>query len=367
MAPIGSALPPFDEYAAAGAAFSSPGPLERPVKTTLVITKQCNLACRLCYGGCNEQTPRLELSMDAWRKAIDDLAANGVIWLYIEGGEPFVREGFVDLLAENAHRMFLMVRTNGTLIDQSLARRLKQIDVGIVLVDLWGATAQTHDALTGVPGSFDRSVRGIRHLVDAGIETQMLFILNRINVHELQAYARLAASLDVRTMGILRLYPLGRVKGEWSALALSLDEMTRALDGLTAPSSVRVMQSWHPRNANCCWQMSAIDPFGESIGCAYLREYVNFGNVTQTPFIETWNHPLAKQLRAGRVERSCKQCASTQGSHGGCRSTAYAFHGRFDAPDPFDLELNDGVDLTVLPGGDGTETSGPEDQAHTGD
>jgi radical SAM protein with 4Fe4S-binding SPASM domain len=95
--------------------------------------------------------------------------------------------------------------------------------------------------------------------------------------------------------------------------------------------------------------MSAIDPFGQSIGCAYLREYVDFGNVTQMPFIETWNHPLAKQLRAGHVERSCKPCASTQGSHGGCRSTAYAFHGRFDAPDPFDLELNDGVDLTALP------------------
>ena len=36
-------------------------------------------------------------------------------------------------------------------------------------------------------------------------------------------------------------------------------------------------------------------------------------------------------------------------SHGGCRATAYAFHGRFDAPDPFDLELNDGIDLTTLP------------------
>ena len=95
--------------------------------------------------------------------------------------------------------------------------------------------------------------------------------------------------------------------------------------------------------------MSAINPFLHSIGCAYLREFVDFGDVTATPFIETWNHPVAKQLRTGRVERSCNQCAATQGSHGGCRSTAYAFHGNFDAPDPFDLELNDGVDLTILP------------------
>ena len=109
------------------------------------------------------------------------------------------------------------------------------------------------------------------------------------------------------------------------------------------------MQSWHPRNANCCWQMSAINPYGDSIGCAYLREYVQFGNVTEMPFVDTWNHPLARRLRIGSVERSCGQCAASQGSHGGCRSTAFAFRGSFDAADPFDVELNDGIDLTVLP------------------
>jgi radical SAM protein with 4Fe4S-binding SPASM domain len=336
---------------------TNPGPLERPVKTTLVITKQCNLDCRLCYGNCRQRPPLPELSIDAWRSVIDDLAGNGVIWLYIEGGEPFLKENFVELLAENAPRMFLMVRTNGTLIDEPLAYRLKQTDVGIILVDLWGATAATHDALTGVVGSYDRSIRGIKNLVAAGIETQMLFILNRRNVGELQAYTQLAASLGVRTVGILRLYPLGRAKEAWGTLALSLNEMTEALDRLQPPHGVRIMQSGHPRNANCCWQMSAIDPFGNSIGCAYLREYVNFGNVTATPFLDTWNHPLARRLRSGKVERSCAQCASTQGSHGGCRSTAYAFHGNFDAPDPFDLELNNGVDLTVLPDSRRAETT----------
>ena len=326
-----------------------PPALERPVKTTLVITEQCNLNCRLCYGNCNEPKPRAELTIEEWRAVIDDLAASGVIWLYIEGGEPFLKRGLVELLADNTHRMFTMVRTNGTMIDRSLARRLKDIDVGIVLVDLWGASAQVHDGLTGVPTSYERSLQGIQNLLEAGVETQMLFILNRRNVSELQSYVELAAHQGVRTVGILRLYPLGRVKHQWADLALSLAEMTQALDQLRAPPSVRVMQSWHPRNANCCWQMSAVNAFGDSIGCAYLREYVNFGNVRNTPFLATWNDAQATALRSGIVERSCKGCAASQGSHGGCRSTAYAFHGRFDAPDPFDLELNDGIDLMSLP------------------
>ena len=105
----------------------SPGPLERPVKTTLVITEECNLDCRLCYGSQKDLKKRPELEIDTWRLVIDELAANGVIWLYIEGGEPFLKPGFVDLLTENAPRMFLMVRTHGTLIRPS-ARRAPQTD-----------------------------------------------------------------------------------------------------------------------------------------------------------------------------------------------------------------------------------------------
>lgn len=335
--------------APAAGAQPNPGPLERPLKTTLVITEQCNLDCQLCYGRCKDAKPRPELAIDDWRRVVDELARSGVIWLYIEGGEPFLKPGFVDLLAENTPRMFTMVRTHGTLIDSALAARVAAIDVAIVLVDLWGASAATHDALTGTPGSFERSLRGIRHLVAAGVDTQMLFILNRRNVHELQDWAELASALGATAIGVLRLYPLGRVRQAWHELALSLDEMTAALAALRAPAGLRLMQSWHPRNANCCWQMSGINAFGDSIGCAYLRDYVNFGNVTEVPFLETWNHPLGRELRSGRVARSCPSCAQTQGSHGGCRSTAYAFHGRFDAPDPFDRELNDGVDLTALP------------------
>ena len=103
--------------------------------------------------------------------------------------------------------------------------------------------------------------------------------------------------------------------------------------------------------------MAAINAYGDSIGCSYLREYVNYGNVLEVPFLETWDHPLCRQLRAGRVTKSCPDCSRSQGSLGGCRSTAFAFHGDFDAPDPFDLVLNDGVDLRDLP--DGLLRAGP--------
>ena len=53
--------------------------------------------------------------------------------------------------------------------------------------------------------------------------------------------------------------------------------------------------------------------------------------------------------RQSDVEETCAECSQTQGTLGGCRSTAYAFHGRFTASDPYCIHNNQGVDLNVLP------------------
>ena len=92
-----------------------------------------------------------------------------------------------------------------------------------------------------------------------------------------------------------------------------------------------------------------MNAYGESIGCTYLRELVQFGDLTKESLAATWDHPLHRQLRSGAVERSCVGCSGSQGSDGGCRATAFAFHGRWSAPDPFDVTLNAGVDLRELP------------------
>ena len=323
--------------------------LESPIKLTVCYTETCNLACRICYADCAARKPRRELSAEQWIGLLDPLMDQGIISLYFEGGEPFHRGDFLDVLRACTPKAYCMVRTNATLIDAAMAAELRRIGVGTVLVDLWGARPETHDALTGSAGSHARSVAGIEALVAAGIPTQMLLILTRANAPELQDYVRLARRLGAEKAGFLRLYPLGRAKREWAEHALSLDEQMAALAAARAPEGLQIMQSWHPNNHNCCWQMAAVNAYGNSIGCAYMREYVNYGNLLETPLLETWDDPLWRRLRSGRVEKSCATCSDTQGSHGGCRSTAYAFHGRFDAPDPFDAPLNDGVDLRVLP------------------
>jgi len=175
-------------------------------------------------------------------------------------------------------------------------------------------------------------------------------ILTRQIVPELNALLQLAAALGADRVGILRLYPLGRAKKLWPEIALSLDEQMAAVRDLRPPPGLAIMQSWHPMDKNCCWQAAAVDAFGRAIGCMYLREYVDFGSIGTSRYLDIWRgHPLYRHLRSGRVERGCPDCSASQGTRGGCRSTAFAFHGRWTAPDPFDETLNDGIDLLALP------------------
>ena len=320
------------------------------MKTTLVITEQCNLDCRLCYGRCKDPKARVELSIDQWRGIIDDLARSGVIWLYIEGGEPFLKAGFVDLLAENTPRMFTMVRTHGTLVDGALAARLKAIDVGIVLVDLWGAAAATHDALTRTEGSFDRSVEGIRRLVDAGVETQMLFILNRNNVAGAAGLLRpCAATLGATAVGILRLYPLGMSRSNGASFPFRLRKCQR-LWHRCGPRRC----AYHAILASTQRQLLLAD-----VGNQCLRR---LDRLCISARVRGFRQRPAQAVSA-HVEPSARPSAPQR--QGRAQLRVVRGHTRFArrlpvnglrlpwplrCAGPFDLELNDGIDLTTLPG-----------------
>jgi radical SAM protein with 4Fe4S-binding SPASM domain len=323
---------------------------ETPPHLTISITDQCNLRCRWCYGDCGRKSARRELSTAEWIAFIDYLVENDFIQVYFEGGEPFHRPDFLRILAHSTPRLMTFVRTNGTLVTARLASRLRQIGVGRMLVDILGARPETHDGLTGCAGSFDKACAAVRRLAAEGIKTDVLVILNRENASQIQELAELACSLGALRLGVLRLYPLGRAKRAWDELSMSLADQDRVIAALKAPDGFQVMQSWHPRDRNCCWQAAAVTATGDSIGCMYLREYVNFGNIRATSLLDTWrDNALYRTLREGRVEESCSSCHANDGTHGGCRSTAYAFRGRWDAADPFCAHLNQGVDLRVLP------------------
>lgn len=324
--------------------------LETPPKITIGVTEACPLKCRHCYADCAHAPKDGEVSADTWVRTLRDLSTRGVIQAYFEGGEPLLKPGFLDILSAAADTMMTLVRTHGWGVSSTVAAEYAAAGLGRALVDLAGADAATHEAHTGTPGSFATTTDAVRHFAAAGIPTDVLVILTRQTAPQLSRIAHLAAELGAQRMGVLRLYPMGRARANWAEMALPLPEQMAALRALQPPPGLKIMQSWHPNDHNCCWQAAAINASGRAIGCMYLREYVDYGDATVTPYDDIWkNNPLYREIRSGNVEETCHDCSDSQGSHGGCRSTAFAFHGRWTAPDPFDAGLNHGMDLTELP------------------
>ncbi len=97
------------------------------------VTNACNLRCRMC-GQWSEEgyvlnrtvDTRSRMSLEDWKRLVDEIAQHKIRFVLVRGGEPFLFKGIMELLRYiNAKGLFLSVDTNGTILDQ-LCRRTEQ-------------------------------------------------------------------------------------------------------------------------------------------------------------------------------------------------------------------------------------------------
>lgn len=160
-----------------------------PVNGTFEITERCNLACRMCYICQKPDHAHLkshELTADQWLEVAVQAKNNGMVFLLITGGEPFVRPDFFQIYSPLAEMGFQMILfTNGTLITDSVAARLAESPPHRTEITLYGATATTYESITRTPGSYKRCCEGIDALVKHNIPLGLKTTVTQQNVHEL--------------------------------------------------------------------------------------------------------------------------------------------------------------------------------------
>jgi MoaA/NifB/PqqE/SkfB family radical SAM enzyme len=121
-------------------------------------------------------------------KIVRDLAASGVWWLSISGGEPFVDPDLGAVIsAAKEHGLFVKVTTNGSLLQENLDI-IRRLDYLIVSVD--SHVNETHDALRGMPGLFDKIVAGISAVkkLDKSPETAVRLLVTKTNIGTIEEY-----------------------------------------------------------------------------------------------------------------------------------------------------------------------------------
>ena len=168
-----------------------------PLDGTLELTAHCNLKCVHCY--IRDASRKDELTYKELCRIIDEITAAGCLWLLLTGGEPLVRNDFFDLYKYAKQKgLIITLFTNGTLLTEETAIFLKKWPPFSVEITLYGATRETYEAMTGVSGSYDACINGIKLLVKHSVPLSLKTMVTTINKHELSEMRRFAESLGLK-------------------------------------------------------------------------------------------------------------------------------------------------------------------------
>jgi len=208
-------------------------------QVALDITYKCNFRCLHCFNSSGDHNLDFEeLSDEEILSLCDDIIKFAPTVVCICGGEPLIRKDLVISVVEkitnntNFKTQVNMV-TNGYLMTEEIAKKLKKAGIGNVQVSLDGASSTTHDWLRNKSKAFEKAVNALKLLNKAGIETGASCVPTKMNYKEIDKIIQLCKELGVKSFRMQPLMLLGKAKKHLNQYILNDDEYRRVSDELT--------------------------------------------------------------------------------------------------------------------------------------
>lgn len=204
-----------------------------PVSGTFELTSRCNFRCKMCYIHTEAQErcyAERELTAQQWldigREAVDA----GMIYLLLTGGEPLLRPDFLEIYTGLIQMgLRISINTNGSLITPRIVECFKKHPPERVNVSLYGMSEETYARLCGNAGGYEKALRGIRMLKEAGICVSLNTTFTRSNARDMEAITALAISEGIPIRTAAYVFPPVRGGEGLAEENLSPEEMGRLL------------------------------------------------------------------------------------------------------------------------------------------
>ncbi|WP_135612864.1 12,18-didecarboxysiroheme deacetylase [Methanococcoides sp. AM1] len=340
------------------------------------MTRRCNLRCVHCYAHAKDIEFKDELTTEQGKELIDDLSEFGSPVILFSGGEPLMRKDLPEL-AEYAisKGMRAVISTNGTLIDEKMAKTLKEIGLSYVGISIDGVR-ETNDKFRGMKGAFDAAMTGLRNCQRESIKVGLRFTINKQNVADIPAIFDMLEEENIPRICFYHLVYAGRgtkiidedlsLEDSRKTVDLIMDR-TKELHEKGMPVEVLTVDNHcdgpyiymrlaeeNPERADEVYellQMNRGNSTGIGFGCVswdgsvhpdqFWRHY-SFGNVKDRKFSEIWTD-LDDDLMAGLKDRKplikanadrCAKCKWFDVCNGNFRVRAEAVYGNVWADDP---------------------------------
>jgi radical SAM protein with 4Fe4S-binding SPASM domain len=309
-----------------------------PVLSEVAVTYRCNLRCQFCYAACGchrAAAASPELSTRQVLRVLRSIRHEAQVpSVSFTGGEPLLRPD-LESLVRGAVGLGLRVNliTNGTLLaDDDRAARLQAAGLSSAQVSLEGPSAAVHDELTGVTGSFARTLAGLQALARAGVHVHTNTTVNTLNARHLPALVRRVAGLGMKRLSMNLVIPAGQAaslaiqvtyRDAWAAIAPARDEARSC--GVEfmwySPTPMCILnplaEGLGNKSCAACDGLLSVAPNGDVLPCSSYSQPV--GNLLKQPFAEIWASAAAAFFRRkDYAPPECLGCGEFTACAGAC-------------------------------------------------
>ncbi len=168
-----------------------------PLSGNFELTPICNLSCKMCYVRKTSAEVRMHdrptVTLEQWKRIADQAFEEGMLFLLLTGGEPFLWPDFRELYEYLSEKGFLIsINSNGSMITDEWIDWLKADPPVRINITLYGASDKTYEKLCGVSGVYSRVVSNIDKLLEAGIRIKLNASMTPYNVQDMEAIAAFA-------------------------------------------------------------------------------------------------------------------------------------------------------------------------------
>lgn len=280
----------------------------------LELTYRCNAKCRHCYlDDPAEQVLAEELSKDEWFSVVDQLKSLGCMNILVTGGEPTLHPVFFDVCRYVLEKgMLCDVYTNGMDIPKEICASLLTLPLNSVSFSLYSGSPAFHDQITGIPGSFRKTLDTLLCFQNAGLETYAKCTLFHGHLEEYFSAKTLGNNLGFAVKPANIIVP-GHSGTRQDELMLDDAEYREFLERDIHPESGIDTQERRVgrANANVCQaglSTLCISPFGIVRPCNSFQ--LDCGNVRNSSLSQIWrNSPTLKLVRQLRMKDFSEHCA----------------------------------------------------------
>ena len=346
-----------------------------PLSGTFELSPCCNMDCRMCYvrksraevDACGGEIPA-----ESWLELARECREQGMLFLLLTGGEPFLYKGFRELYLELTKMGFLIsINTNGTMITEETVEWLKAAPPSRINMTLYGAGNETYRRLCNHPKGFEQAVRAAKLLKDARIAVKFNASMTPYNIGDLEQIYRIAEELGIYVQATAYMFPpvrkdetlagggdrftaedAARYQVQIDRLRFTAEEFELRADALEKNCLEPVQQDYCERDEKeplgCRAGKSAfwINWKGEMSACGMMTHPVTY------PFrdglVTAWNE-LTEKTKKLYMPMKCKGCEKRKVCYV-CGAAAYAETGSFGEVPNYLCEMTEKLIAYTLKG-----------------